>query len=119
MRPVWSFTLERITDAPLELVASRLKNGSGFQDWHRRHCSGVLRVVHEDSSRVEIQHESRPIWGVLEQDRYVVLRQGERLLLTYEARFKGWPVLVLMSWWRIISDRLWERFVEHLPGGEA
>ena len=114
MRPVWSFSLERTTNAPIELVASRLKNGAGFQGWHPRHRSAVLRVVHEDASRVEIHHESRPIWGVLEQDRYLVVRQGEGLLLTYEARFKGWPVLVMMSWWRIVSDRLWERFVEKL-----
>lgn len=114
MRPVWSFSLERTTNAPLELVTSRLKDGAGFHAWHPRHRQALLRVVHEDDGRVELHHESTPLPGVVEFDRYLVTRQGDGLLLIYEARFKGWPVLVMMSWWRIVSNRLWERFVETL-----
>ena len=114
MRPVWSFTLERTTNAPLELVTNRLMDGQGFHAWHPRHTAAVLEVIREDALGLELVHDSIPFWGIVEQDRYLVTRQGEGLLLSYTAHFKGWPVLLMMSWWRIVSDRLWERFVEHL-----
>ncbi len=114
MRPVWSFTLERTTNAPLDLVAARLKDGEGFGDWHPRHRRAELSVLREDASVVELLHACRPLPGVEEEGRYRAAREGEGLLLAYEGRFKGWPVLLLMGWWRIVSHRLWERFVEGL-----
>lgn len=114
MRPVWSFSLERTTNAPLEMVVARLKDGAAYGAWHPRHRRAELEVVHEDPFRLEVHQRVRPLPGVEELGRYIVTRQGEGLLLTYEARFKGWPVLLLMGWWRIASDKTWERFVEHL-----
>ena len=114
MRPVWSLTLERTTNAPLELVAARLKDGAGYGSWHPRHGTAEVVVLHEDASRLELQHTLRPLPFVEEQDSYTVVRQDSGLLLRYEARFKGWPVLMCMGWWRMASNRLWERFVEQL-----
>lgn len=114
MRPVWSFTLQRTTNAPLERVAERLKDGADYGAWHPRHGRADLEIAHEDASRLEVLHRARPLPGVEECERYVVTRRGEGLVLAYEARFKGWPVLLMMSWWRIASDKLWERFVERL-----
>ena len=113
MRPVWSFSLERTTNAPLEVVVARLRDAEAFQQWHPRHRRAELRVVHEDAFRFEGLHETVH-WGVAEQGHYLVTREGQGLLLTYEGRFKGWPVLLLMGWWRMSSNKLWERFVEHL-----
>jgi hypothetical protein len=114
MRPVWHFSLERTTNAPFETVKGSLKDGAGFHRWHPRHREAVLEVVREDACQLELRHESTPIWGVSEQDRYWVSTEPDGLLLVYEARFKGWPVLLLMGWWRVISHRLWERFVAQL-----
>ena len=52
--------------------------------------------------------------GVEEVSRYVVQVQEDRVILMYAGRFKGLPVLVLMPYWRLLSERLWERFVESL-----
>lgn len=61
-----------------------------------------------------MSYQQKPCWGVLETGRLEVRRQDDRTLLLHQARFKGWPVLLLMGWWRLHSHRMWERFVETL-----
>lgn len=67
-----------------------------------------------DGRRAEIEHHERPLAAVEEVSRYVVEAQGDRVTLVYTGRFKGLPVLVLMPYWRIRSEPLWEQFVESL-----
>lgn len=112
--PVWSFELQRSTDAPFERVVERLLDGERYHEWHPRHRRVAPRLVVNDEDHVEIEHRDAPIMGVEEWSRYVVRRQGERAILLHTGKFKGFPVLILMAYWRIKSANLWERFVETL-----
>ncbi len=112
--PVWSFELVRDTDAPFERVVEKLLDGEHYGAWHPRHTRVAPRLVVDEDDRIEIAHRDEPVVGVEEWSRYVVQRSGERVNLTYEGKFKGLPVVLLMAYWRIKSDHLWERFVESL-----
>lgn len=112
--PVWSFELVRDTDAPFERVVEKLMDGERYHEWHPRYRRAVPRLVVNEGDHVEIEHRHKPLLGVEEWSRYVVRRQGTRLILLHAGKFKGWPVLFLMPCWRIKSANLWERFVEHL-----
>jgi len=112
--PVWSFELQRETDAPFERVVERLMDGEHYGAWHPRHGRVSPRLVVSEQNRVEIEHRNIPVMGVEEWSRYVVELRGERVTLLHVGRFRGLPVLLLMAYWRIKSTRLWERFVETL-----
>lgn len=112
--PVWSFELMRDTDAPFERVVEKLLDGERYSDWHPRHDCVSPRLIVNESDRVEIEHQDQPLAGVEEWSRYVVRREEGRVTLRHVGRFKGLPVLLLMAYWRIKSERLWERFVETL-----
>lgn len=112
--PAWSFELSRNTDAPFGRVVEKLMDGDRYGSWHPRHARVSPRMLVDKPDRVEIEHRDQPVLGVEEWSRYVVQRSGERLILLHQARFKGLPVLLLMAYWRIKSERLWERFVESL-----
>ena len=112
--PVWSFELVRDTNAPFERVVEKLLAGERYGEWHPRHRRTAPRLVMRDDSCAEIDHQDQPVPGVVEWSRYVVRRGGERVTLLHEGKFKGFPVLLLMAYWRIKSTRLWERFVETL-----
>ncbi len=112
--PVWSFELLRDTDAPFERVVEKLMDGESYFQWHPRHAITTPQLVVREEGRAEIDHVDAPLAGVSEWSRYVVQREGERVILLYVGRFKGLPVLLLMGYWRLKSARLWERFVESL-----
>lgn len=112
--PVWSFELVRDTDAPFERVVEKLMDGERYHEWHPRHRRAAPQLVVNQADLVEIEHRDRPLPGVEEWSRYVVRRQGTRLILHHTGKFKGVPVLVLMAYWRLMSANLWERFVESL-----
>ncbi|MBL0209910.1 MAG: hypothetical protein IPQ13_03195 [Holophagaceae bacterium] len=112
--PVWSFELLRDTDAPFERVVERLLDGGRYGEWHPRHRHALPQLLMRDEARAEIQHQERPFPGVEEWSRYLIERKGDRVVLLHQGKFKGFPVLLLMAYWRIKSTRLWERFVEAL-----
>lgn len=112
--PVWSFQLLRDTDAPFERVVAKLLEGGRYHEWHPRHRQVLPRLLRQDGARAEIEHQERPVPGVEERSRYVVERSGGRVTLLHEGRFKGFPVLLFMAYWRLKSERLWDRFVESL-----
>ena len=114
MRPVWSLELVRDTNAPLEAVAAVLSDGAGFRRWHPRLKAVPVRVEWDDPQRFEAGYRLRPCPGVLEEGCFEVRTEGGRLLLIHRVRFKGWPVILLMGWWRLRSHRMWERLVESL-----
>jgi len=114
-RPVWQFEIARDTDAPFALVRESLLDGQNYHLWHPRHRSVSPEII-EDGEVFEIKYNIRG-FCVSEKALYRVEPLNGlngingRLLLTYRNRFKGWPVLPLMGWWRIRSERIWERFI--------
>lgn len=112
--PVWSFELLQDTNAPFERVVERLMDGEHYGAWHPRYQRVSPRLVVNEGDWVEIEHRDKPVIGVEESSRYVVRRHGERVILLHTGKFKGFPVLFLMAYWRIKSANLWERFVESL-----
>ncbi len=112
--PVWSMELSRDTNAPFEAVVEKLIDGERYGQWHPRHQRVSPQLVMKDGERAEIEHRDKPVPWVEEWSTYVVQRLGDRVVLVYVGRFKGLPVLLLMAYWRMVSARLWERFVENL-----
>jgi hypothetical protein len=112
MRPVWQFELVRDTNAPFDLVREALLDGPGYNRWHPRRRRASPQIV-EDGECFEVSCSFLG-FGVHEDAWYIVEKLDGRLLLTYRNRFKGWPVVILMGWWRIRSERLWERFIASL-----
>jgi len=116
-RPVWHFELVRDTNAPFALVRQTLLNGQNYRLWHPRHCSVIPEII-EDGECFEILCRIRG-FGVHEEAMYRVEPVNERLVLTYRNRFKGWPAILLMGWWRLKSERIWERFIASLPSKDV
>ena len=116
-RPVWQFELTRDTNAPVGLVRETLLDGDNYGRWHPRHRQ-VSPQITEDGECFEILCIFSG-FGVAEEARYRVEPLGGRLLLTYRNRFKGWPVILFMGWWRIVSERVWERFIAYLSSKGA
>jgi hypothetical protein len=115
MRPTYAFELLRSTNAPLEVVAERLARGSEFHRWHPRLSSVDLRVEVDTPEGFRAAYSRRMGLGLSEEGRFEVTRQDGHLRLWHGLRFRGWPVLLLMGWWRIRSRRIWESFVAALP----
>ena len=112
MRPVWQFELVRDTNAPFQLVRDALLDGHGYHRWHPRCRKAAPQIVEDGERFVALCSFNRLC---IEEDAwYMVEKQENRLLLTYKNRFKGWPAIILMGWWRIRSERLWERLIESL-----
>ncbi|MBK8792474.1 MAG: hypothetical protein IPN59_04840 [Holophaga sp.] len=113
-RPVWKLELIRDTNAPLEAVVRVLADGKSFHRWHPRLSSVEAQVTRNEPDRFEMAYTSRPWVGVEEHGVFTVAPNEGRLLLTHRATFKGWPVLILMGWWRLRSHRMWESLVRSL-----
>jgi len=112
MRPVWQFELVRDTNAPFQLVRNALLDGASYYRWHPRCRRADPQIVEDGECFVASCRFNR--LGIEEDAWYTVEKQEGRLLLTYRNRFKGWPVIFLMGWWRIRSERIWERLIELL-----
>ena len=112
IQPIWQFELVRDTNAPLKLVRDMLLNGQTYHLWHPRHRKVQPEIV-EDGECLEISYNVRGLL-VHEDVRYRVEPDHGRLLLTYRNRFKGWPVILLMGWWRIRSEHIWERLISSI-----
>jgi len=113
-RPIWSLELIRDTNAPLEAVVSILAEGAGFHRWHPRLKAVDLQIRCAEPDRFEAHYAIQPCLGVEERGEFTLRPEGGRLLLIHRAKFRGWPVLFLMGWWRVRSHRMWERLVESL-----
>jgi hypothetical protein len=113
-RPVWTLDLVRDTNAPLEQVVRVLSEGTAFYLWHPRLKVVEVCVQLRESAYFKANYKSHPFPGVEEQGIFEVWPDGERLLLIHRATFKGWPVLLMMGWWRVRSRRMWECLVESL-----
>jgi hypothetical protein len=111
-RPVWQFELIRDTNAPFVLVREALLDKTNYRKWNSRHHS-VLPEILEDAECFEVRCCVCGFF-IYEEAWYRAEPTGERVLLTYRNRFKGWPVLPMMGWWRIKSQRIWERFIASL-----
>ena len=111
-RPAWRLELIRTTAAPFGVAASALL--APERPWHPRPGRSPWQVEQRTPDTLGLSQTEHPCWGVEERAIYRVEAHGDRLLLTYQARFKGWPVLLLMGYWRLKSHRIWERFVESL-----
>lgn len=113
-RPVWSFEEVRDTNAPVSVVTAFLKDPASLPRWQPRLRGASLHVLEEGLARFVAAYAWRPTWGVAEEGRLEVIEAGGRTLLTHRARFRGWPVLLLMGWWRLRSHHMWERLVRSL-----
>lgn len=114
MKPAWSFELVRDTNAPMHRVVEALLDGEGFYRWHPRlrQVEGQIRL--REPEHFLMDYSLRPCPGVEEAGSFELCLEGERLLLIHRVKFKGWPVLLLMGWWRVRSHRMWERLVRSL-----
>lgn len=108
-RPVFSFTSEILTDAPFEVVASRLRDPGSlkclrpFGPWTVSEEEGAL-VLAWMRTRLG-SHESGEL-------RVAVHDRGAHLRL--EARHKGWTAFGSFGMLRWHSDQVLERLVEEL-----
>ena len=112
--PVWTLELIRDTDAPFHRVREALLDGPRYGAWHPVYRSASPRIVNEEPGLAEIDCEESPFPGVTERLRFQIRQQGDRVLLVYSGRFKGWAVPLLLGWWRLERRDLWERFVRTL-----
>jgi len=114
MKPAWSFELVRDTNAPMQKVVEVLLDGGAFHRWHPRLRAVEGRIRKREAEHFLMDYMVRPVPGVEESGSFELRREGERVLLIHRAKFKGWPVLLLMGWWRVRSHRMWERLVRSL-----
>jgi hypothetical protein len=114
MKPAWTFELVRDTNAPMEKVVEVLSDGASFHRWHPRLRSIEGRILKRENEQFEMDYVVRACPGVEESGSFELRQKGARLLLIHRARFRGWPVLLLMGWWRVRSHRIWERLVRSL-----
>lgn len=112
-RPVWTFELVRETNAPLEPLLERLQDGTTWGDWHPRHATAAPQGSQEGAGWT-FQATWPQHLGLQEWETFQLQPGDQGVRLTYRARFKGWPVLLLMGWWRLRSEFLWERLVQSL-----
>jgi hypothetical protein len=113
-KPVWTFELIRDTDAPFERVLKALLDGSRYGAWHPAYAKAAPSLSLQEADRAEIVLQDSPFPGVTELAHIQIRQQEGRVLLLYAARFKGWPVPLLIGWWRLERRDLWERFVRAL-----
>ncbi len=112
--PVWTLELIRDTNAPFERVKEVLLDGPRWGAWHPVYRQASPRVVNEEAGVAEIDAEESPFPGVTERLHFQIRQQGDRVLLLYSGRFKGWAVPLMLGWWRLERRDLWERFVRTL-----
>ncbi|HZU53808.1 MAG TPA: hypothetical protein VFF77_07925 [Holophagaceae bacterium] len=113
-KPVWTFELIRDTDAPFERVLEALLDGARYGAWHPGYRSAAPFLSSRAEDRAEVVVEGSPFPGVSELTHFQIRKQEGRTLLLSAARFKGWPVPLLLGWWRLERRDLWERFVRVL-----
>ena len=113
-KPVWTFELIRDTDAPLERVLAALLDGTGYGAWHPSYAKATPHLSHQGEGLAEVVLQGSPFPGVLELMHFQIRTQEHRTLLLCVSRFKGWPVPLLIGWWRLERRDLWERFVRAL-----
>lgn len=106
--PVFTFCLTRDTNAPLSVIEDQIRQSES--PWHPRHKRLLLKST--EIGTFECLHPRR--FFVEESERFRFIPQGDRVQLCYEVRFKGWPVLMAMGWYRFQLRRIWESFVEQL-----
>ncbi len=112
--PVWTFELIRDTDAPFERVLEALLDGERYGAWHPGYASTVPHLSAQEKDQAEVVVEGSPFPGVAELTHFQIRQQEGRVVLLYATRFKGWPVPLLIGWWRLERRDLWERFVRSL-----
>lgn len=113
-KPVWTFELIRDTDAPFERVLEALLDGARYGTWHPGYAKAAPHLSSRENDRAEVVVQGSPFPGVIELAHIQIRQQEGRVLLLYAARFKGWPVPLLIGWWRLERRDLWERFVRAL-----
>jgi len=113
-RPLWNLRIERTTNAPFEVVAAALQDPEHRRNWHPRPGGDEWTLLAQTQDSLALEEVIKHPWGVEERADYRVTPLEGGLLLSYQVRFKGWPVLFLMGYWRLRSHRIWERFVESL-----
>lgn len=113
-KPVWTFELIRDTDAPFDRVLEALRDGPRYATWYPGHRIATPYLSSQEVDQADIVVESSPFPGVSELTHFQIRRQGGRVLLVCAARFKGWPVPLLIGWWRLERRDLWDRFVRML-----
>lgn len=114
MRPVWSLEVIRTTNAPMSCLTEALLDRTFHALWRPGSVPVGLSIVVQTAELLEVRATRRPCWGVIEEALYRVESCGEGQKLVYQGRFKGWPVLLCMGWWRLALEYLWERFLELL-----
>lgn len=112
--PIWTLELIRDTNAPFARVREVLLDGARWGSWHPVYRQATPRVINEEPGWVEIDAEESPFPGVTERLHFQIRQQGDRVLLLYSGRFKGWAVPLMLGWWRLERRDLWERFVRTL-----
>lgn len=113
-KPVWTYELIRDTDAPFERVLDALMDGSRYGAWHPSYQKVAPFLSSREDDRADVVVEGSPFLGVSELTHFQIRKQVGRVLLLSAARFKGWPVPLLIGWWRFERRNLWERFVRAL-----
>ena len=111
-RPVFSFEAELLTDAPVELVAGRLR-GEGPQAFKCLRPLGIWTAPEEASGRLVLRW-ARVVAGAEESGELVLSADAKGTHLRLEGRMKGWSGFLCFGLLRWRTDRLLDRLVEEL-----
>jgi hypothetical protein len=111
-RPVFSFEVEILTDAPYEHIVRRLRheNPSAFKSL--RPLSGWT-PPEEGEGRLVLRWVRR-VAGAEESGVLILAPNPKGTHLRLEGRMKGWSAFLLFGLLRWRTDRLLDRFVEEL-----
>jgi hypothetical protein len=109
-RPVAAFADERLTDAPYDLFAGRLREPAAFK--HLAFAASRMALE-------ETPDELRLVWArrrlAAEEQGLLILRRDERgAFLRIEGQVRGWGCFLVFGILRWHADDLLERLVEEL-----
>ena len=132
--PVFRFEEELLTDAPLEVIESKLGNIQGIASSLKRFRgirlegdASYARVspwfgekdvlfmpLVRDGARIRLQWSMTPMAGLEEHGGIEAWPEEGRTRLLLWGRLKGWPALLAVGAVRFVSDQSLEQFVESL-----
>ncbi len=111
-RPVFSFEVELLTDAPFDHIVGRLRNEAPSVFKSLRPL-GVWAVPEESPGSL-VLHWERAVAGAEESGELMLFPDPKGARLRLEGRMKGWAGFLFFGLMRWRTDRLLDRFVEEL-----
>ncbi len=114
-RPVLVAHSERITNAPLAVVAAHLMDPDAWSKWAPIPWKAVIQAEQPGPGDARVVYLHRTRWGLTITGTLQAQEEEGRVLLTHQARVSGWLIILLMGYYRWRIEGVWPRFVAALP----